>query len=93
MKKSELLTQINSIYKEKGLNSAYGFLKRNNIEYKRTVHEFGLQNCKRAEKEKKDFIAEQEEYTFKAHLFAIGIKSRKTGFSYNRIRAIEIKLI
>lgn len=89
----ETIKKVNEVYKERGLKSVYSFLKANSIKYKRVVHEFGLKGTKYAETEKSNFIEKIEPNTFKAHYYSVSVKSRKTGFSYNKIRAIEIILI
>ena len=48
----EVEKQIIDIYKNKGLNGIYRFLKKNNIEYSKEYFEFGIKNTKISRKKK-----------------------------------------
>lgn len=90
MKATKITKEIQKTYREKGLNSIYAFLKRNGINYKVAVVEFGLQTNSLAVREKSQWMENKD---LRFHYYSLGIKSRKTGFSYNRIRGIEIILL
>ena len=87
--KAKTKKQALKVYEERGLNALYRFLKKNNVSYKKKVEEFGLDGVA-TQKAKSEWLKGGE---FRFHYFAIGIKSRKTGYSYNRIRGIEIQIL
>lgn len=80
--------KITEIYKEKGLNGVYGFLKKEGIKYDRQVFEFGLHTNKAANAEKSDFL----KHPLSFHLYSIGINARRTGYGYNILRGLRIIL-
>jgi len=84
--------QLMAVYNEKGLNSLYAFMKRNKITYTREVYEFGLQGSRNTFSGYSDFLDEKtDRNTLHLHLYSVGVKSRKNGYSYNIVRGIEIK--
>lgn len=93
MRKTEILKEIETLYKGNGLNSVNVYLKKNTIKHKVIIHNFGLKGNKAAEREKTLFLEQKEKNTFRCHYFSISIQSKKTGFGYNKIRAKEIILI
>ena len=82
--------EINLVYKEKGLNGVYALLRKNGVKYKVVVNEFGLNTNKQALKEKSEWI---NEGNLRFHYYSLSVKSRKTGYTYNRIRGIEIVIL
>ena len=81
-----------SIYNAKVLNSLYAFMKRNKISYSREVKEFGLQGSRSTFSGYSDFLDEKtDRNTLHLHLYSVGVKSRKNGYSYNIVRGVEIK--
>lgn len=77
------------VYNEKGLNGLYAFLRKHNIKFEKEIHSFGLDN-KGSRKEKAEFIDHKK---LQFHYYSKLITSRKTGWSYNNIRAIKIVLL
>jgi len=91
--KTTLKKQVNKVYSEKGLNGVHCFLKNNGIKYVQTVEEFGLHTSKTSNATKKDWLSESTPYNvFRFHYYSLGIKSKKTGYEYNRIRGTEITI-
>ena len=86
IKKEEII----SVYKTKGLNGVYAFLRKNEVKYKVVVSEFGLNTNKKALIDKSDWINEND---LRFHYHSLSVKSRKTGYTYNRIRGIEIVIL
>lgn len=86
---SELKNQVAEIYKERGLKGVYSFLKQSGISFNKNVVEFGLRTNKTACAEKTEWVNSSE---LRFHYYSIGIKAR-SGYSYNKIRGIEIILL
>ncbi len=88
-----ILLQLKEIYQKGNLNSVHGYLKRNKIQYTQDVVNFGLDN-KSNRSEKQQWLDESMRLTksLRTHLYSIGIKSRKTGYGYNKLRGSEIKI-
>jgi hypothetical protein len=88
-----ILLKLKEVYKNGSLNSVHGYLKKNKIPYEQIKVEFGLDN-KGNRKEKQEWLDEPMNKTgvFRTHLYSIGIKARKTGYGYNRLRGSEIKI-
>lgn len=85
--------QIMNVYNEHGLNGLYSFLRKNEIDYSTSIAEFGLNSSLKSKQEKNDWLEEKtEKGVFRFHYYSIGIKSRRSGYSYNIIRGIEITL-
>ena len=90
MTTQEVKKQVVEIYKAKGLTSVYSFLKKQGINFRKNVVEFGLHTNKQALMEKNEWINEND---LRFHYYSISVKSRKTGYTYNRIRGIEIVIL
>ena len=91
--KNSIKKQVTEIAKEQGLNSVYAFLRSKGIKFEKEVFWFGLDANKKDQAEKAKFIAEKTPANeINLHYYSIGIKSRKTGYTYNRIRGIKLKL-
>lgn len=86
MTTQEVKKQAVEIYNAKGLVSVYSFLKKQGIAFRKNVVEFGLHTNKAANEEKNSWVNKNE---LRFHYFSLGIKAR-SGYSYNRIRGIEI---
>jgi len=84
---NEIRKEIINLYNEKGINSVYAFLKRNNIDYTKNVIEFGL-DSKKTNVKKTEWLNIEE---LKFHYYSQLIKA-KSGWSYNLIRGIEISI-
>jgi len=80
--------EIKKLYNEKGLNSIHAYLKRNNINYKQEIIEFGLQGNKKAEKAKKEFL----KGSLCFHYYSQGVTSYKTKYMYNILRGTKITI-
>lgn len=78
---------IRAIAAEKGNKvSMYTELRRRGVNFRKEVLEFGLDGVA-SRKEKEDYLAANPT---SFHLYDVAVKSRKTGWSYNRIRAVRI---
>ena len=64
--------------------------RKNGVKYKVVVSEFGLNTNKQALVEKNKWINEND---LRFHYHSLSVKSRKTGYVYNRIRGIEIVIL
>jgi len=81
------------VYKESGLNGLYAYLRKNGIAYERDVYNFGLEGAKKAEQMKREFLAEDKgEKILRFHYYCTSVTARN-GFSYNRLRGIEITIL
>lgn len=78
------------VYNEKGLNGLYAFLRKHNIKFEKEIHEFGLETNSKAVAEKRAFVNPMK---LQFHYYSKLITSRKTKWTYNRIRAIKIVLL
>lgn len=72
-------------------NTIYNYLRRKGITYTKETIEFGLHPSKTAQKAKNNWIESAPENEFRAHRYSLIVKSRKNGYSYNRIFAQSIK--
>ena len=90
MNANEIKAKAIETYKESGLNKMYSFLKKNGIYFKKEVYEFGLDSNRQHCEDKKNWINVNE---LQFHYYSLGIKPRKTGYSYDRIRGIRIVLL
>ena len=90
MATQEIKKQIVDVYNAKGLKSVYSFLSKQGIKFQKNVVEFGLNTNSKAGKEKSNWINVSE---LRFHYYSLGIRARHSGYSYNRIRGIEIVLL
>ena len=83
--------EMMSVYKERGLNGLYSFLRKKGINFTKNVIDFGLSGSTKVANEKKEWLEEKtDSKTIRFHYYSVGIKSRRTGYNYNIIRGIEI---
>lgn len=75
------------VYREKGLNGLYAFLRKNKINYTTRVESFGLQGQK-TWSAKQEWLEERIPGTIRMHYHSRLIHSR--GWNYNLLRGIEI---
>ena len=78
------------VYSQKGLNGLYAFLKKHNIPFKKEVYEFGLETNSKARAAKRAFVDPNK---LQFHYYSLAVKSKRTKWTYNRIRAIKIVLL
>ena len=79
------MTLIKKIYKKKGLNGLYAFLRKSKIEFTTEVVEFGW-DSEKARNEKERWLT-QSPLSF--HYYSTGGKAR-SGFQVNMLRGIKI---
>ena len=90
MTTQEVKKQVVEIYNAKGLKSVYSFLRKQGIKFRLNVVEFGLNTNQKACNEKQNWINNSK---LRFHYYSLGIRARYSGYSYNRIRGIEIVLL
>lgn len=90
MTTQEIKNAIVEVYKAKGLKSVYSFLKKQGVKFSLNIVEFGLHTSLKAGKEKYNWINSSE---LRFHYYSLGIRARHSGYSYNRIRGIEIVIL
>lgn len=85
--------ELVKVHQNEGLNGLYAYLRRNGIEFEKSVKEFGLNGSKKSVTAKQNWLSEKtDNKTLRFHYYGIGVKARKTGFNYNILRGIEISL-
>ena len=85
--------QILEVYSEKGLLGVRALLRRNKTAFTESVEHFGLETNRNARSSKFNFLSEKtDKNTVRFHYYSILVRSR-SGWSYNKIRAVEIKLL
>lgn len=86
--------ELVNVYNEKGLNGLYAFLRKHGINYTKEINEFGLNCSKKTYDKKKEWLNERtDKNTLRFHHYCINVKSRKTGYSYNKIRGIQLNIL
>lgn len=86
-----IISKIKAIHSEKGLNSVYSFLKKNNIVYKIELYDFGLHTSNKTHEAKYNFLNKTSEDSINLHYHSRLVRGR-TGYGYNVIRGISIVL-
>jgi len=87
--KEDQINELREVYRNGNMNSVYGWLRRNGFNFKKHIVEFGLDN-KTNWNEKSEWLKESD---LRFHIYSILVRSRKTGWGYNRIRGVEIEIL
>jgi hypothetical protein len=75
------------------LNSVYSKIRKAGFVYSANYYDFGLEG-KKNNAAKAEFLAEKTpNNVLRRHYYSTMIRSRKTGFKYNLLYAIEIRII
>ena len=83
--------EMMSVYKERGLNGLYSFLRKKGKNFSKSIIEFGLSESTKAAQEKEEWLEGKTDIkTIRFHYYSVCIHSRKIGYNYNIIRGIEI---
>lgn len=83
------IKELREVHKNGNMNNVYGWLNRNGFKYKKHIVEFGLDNKTNSD-EKSEWLKGSD---LRFHLYSVLVRSKKTGWSYNRIRGVEIEII
>ena len=83
--------QLLEVYKSKGLNGLYAYMRKHGISFTTDTREFGLHTSKKALQEKDSWLKAATGNELRLHYYSVSVTSRRTGWSYNRIRAIAIR--
>lgn len=84
-------TQLLEVYKSKGLNGLYAYMRKQGISFTTDTREFGLHTNKKAHEEKDSWLKAETGNELRLHYYSVAVVSRRTGWSYNRIRGIAIR--
>lgn len=86
-----LKVKLLEVYNAKGLNGLWAYMRKNNIEYTKTIFEFGYASNYNAGLAKKKFVEEATpENVLQLHFAARGVTSRRNGFHTNIIQGVKI---
>ena len=79
---------LKKVYKEKGLNGLYAFLRKSKIDFITEVVEFGWDSNK-ARNKKDQWMTQSSPMCLHFHYYSTGGKA-KSGFQINMLRGIKI---